>query len=98
MVSKWERIKVYTKLSFVCLVILAGIMFIGSNRDPVKIKFLGWTLVETWAWLVIVLAGLVGVGVCVVFGRTSTVLRDVRRLRQESKAAKSNASDDDQSS
>jgi len=97
MASRWEKIKVYTKLSIVCLVILAGIVFIGSNRQQVDIRFLGWTLVETWAWLVIVLAGLVGVGIFVVFGRTSMVLRDVRRLRQESKAAKSNASDEDQS-
>jgi len=85
MTGTWEKIKVYTKLSFICLVILAALIFIVSNGEPVDINFLGWTLVEVGAWLLIVLAGLVGIAVFLIVRRISSVLRDFRRIRTESK-------------
>ena len=85
MVGTWKKIKVYTKLSFICLVILAAFIFIVSNRQLVTIRFLGWSLVEAGTWLLIVLAGLAGIGIFLIARRTSTVIRDFRRIRAESK-------------
>ena len=90
MTGTWEKIKVYTKLSFICLVILAALIFIVSNRKPVAISFLGWPLVEVGAWLLIVLAGLVGIAVFLIVRRISSVLRDFRRIRTESKTRNRN--------
>ena len=85
MEGTWGKIKVYTKLSFIFLVILAALIFIVSNRQPVTIRFMGWQLVETGAWLLIVLAGLVGIAVFLIVRRISSVLRDFRRIRTEVK-------------
>ncbi len=85
MEGTWKKIKVYTKLSFICLVILAALLFIVSNGQPVTIRFMGWQLVETGVWLLIVLAGLVGIAVFLIVRRISSVLRDFRRIRTESK-------------
>ena len=90
MPETWKKIKVYTKLSFICLVILAALIFIVSNRQPVTIRFMGWQLVETGAWLLIVLAGLAGIAVFLIVRRTSSLLRDFRRIRTESKTRHSN--------
>ena len=90
MVGTWKKIKVYTKLSFICLVILAALIFIVSNSELVTISFLGWSLVEVGAWLLIVLAGLVGIAVFLIARRTNSVLRDFRRIRAESKTRDSN--------
>lgn len=84
MEGTWKKIKVYTKLSFICLVILAALIFIVSNRQPVTISFLGLS-VTAGAWLLIVLAGLVGIAVFLIVKRISSVMRDFRRIRTESK-------------
>ena len=89
MESTWKKIKVYTKLSFICLVILAALIFIVSNRQPVTISFLGLSL-TAGAWLLIVLAGLVGIAVFLIVRRISSVLRDFRRIRTESKTRNRN--------
>jgi uncharacterized integral membrane protein len=81
----WQRIKVYTKLFFICVVILAALVFIVSNRQLVTISFGWWTLAEIGTWFLIVLAGLAGIVVFLVVGRTSSLLRDFRRLRSENK-------------
>jgi uncharacterized integral membrane protein len=85
MIGTWEKIKVYTKLSFICLVILAALIFMRSNTKQVKISFLAWSLGEVPVWLLIVLAGLVGIAVFLIVRRISSVLRDFRRIRTESK-------------
>ena len=89
MIGTWEKIKVYTKLSFICLVILAALIFIVSNRQPVTISFLGLSL-TAGAWLLIVLAGLVGIAVFLIVRRISSVLRDFRRIRTESQTRNRN--------
>ena len=89
MTSTWGKIKVYTKLSFICLVILAALIFIVSNGQPVTIRFLGLSL-TVGAWLLIVLAGLVGIAVFLIVRRISSVLRDFRRIRTESKTRNRN--------
>ena len=92
MADTWQRIKVYTKLFLICVVILAALIFICSNNQPVPISFLGWRLVEgIGAWLLIVLAGLAGIVVFLVASRTSSLLRDFRRLRSENKTRKQNS-------
>ena len=92
MAASWEKIKVYTKLFFICVLMLAALIFICSNNRPVTISFLGWRLVEgIGAWLLIVLAGLAGVVVFLVASRTSSLLRDFRRLRSENKTRKQNS-------
>ncbi len=91
MTLTWEKIKVYTKLFFICVVILAAVIFICSNRQPVAVCFGWWTLAEIGTWLLIVLAGLAGVLVFFVASRTSSLLRDFRRLRSESKAHNENS-------
>ena len=85
----WKKIKVYTKLSFICLVILAALIFIVSNRQQVTISFLVFSL-TTGAWLLIVLAGLVGIAVFLIVRRISSVLRDFRRIRTESQTRNRN--------
>ena len=90
MTGTWKKIKVYTKLSFICLVILAAVIFIASNRQLVTIRFLGWSLVEAGAWLLIVLAGLAGIAVFLIARRTNSVLRDFRRIRTESETRDKN--------
>ncbi len=84
MAHTWQKIKVYTKLSFICVVMLAALVFIVSNRQPVTISFGFWTLVKgIGAWLLIVLAGVAGIVVFLVVGRTSSLLRDFKRLRSD---------------
>ena len=85
----WEKFKVYAKLSLICLVILAALIFIVSNRQPVTISFL-WLSLTAGAWLLIVLAGLVGIAVYLIARRISSVLRDFRRIRTESKTRNRN--------
>ena len=87
----WQRIKVYTKLFFICVVMLAALVFIVSNRQLVIISFGWWTLVEVGTWFLIVLAGLAGIVVFLVVGRTSSLLRDFRRLRSENKNRNQNS-------
>ncbi len=88
----WQKIKVYTKLSFICLVMLAALVFIVSNGQPVTISFGWWTLVEgIGAWLLIVLAGVAGIVVFLVVGRTSSLLRDFKRLRSDNKKRNQNS-------
>ena len=82
--STFQRIKVYTKLFFICVVILAAVIFIWSNTELVAISFLGWK-VKVWAWLLVVLAGLTGILVFLIICRSSSLLRDVRRLRSDNK-------------
>ena len=89
MASLWEKIKVYTKISIICIVALAVLIFIGSNSQPVDIRFLGWYISQP-AWLLIVLAGLVGVVVFLIFSRTRSVLRDLRRVRDQKKGQDGN--------
>ncbi|NIA06574.1 MAG: hypothetical protein GWP14_02875 [Actinobacteria bacterium] len=48
------------------------------------ISFLGLS-VTAGAWLLIVLAGLVGIAVFLIVKRISSVMRDFRRIRTESK-------------
>lgn len=84
MAETWKKIKVYTKLSFICLVILAALIFIVSNGQQVTISFL-WLSLTVGAWLLIVLAGLAGIGIFLIARRTSAVIRDFRRIRAESK-------------
>ena len=82
MAETWEKIKVYTKLCFICLVILAALIFIVSNRQVVTISFLGLS-VTARAWLLIVLAGLAGIAVFLIVRRISSVMRDFKRVRSE---------------
>ena len=91
MASTWEKTKVYTKLFFICVVILAAVIFICSNTQPVAVGFGWWTFAEIGTWLLIVLAGLAGVLVFFVVSRTSSLLRDFRRLRSESRAHNKNS-------
>ena len=92
MAASWEKIKVYTKLFFICVLMLAALIFICSNNRPVTISFLGWRLVEgIGAWLLIVLAGLAGIVVFLVASRTSSLLREFRRLRSENKTRNQNS-------
>ena len=95
MANNWQKIKVYTKLSFICVVILAALIFIVSNRQLVTISFGWWTLAEIGTWLLIVLAGLAGIAVFLVVGRTSSLLRDFKRLRSENKTSKQNSANAD---
>ena len=87
----WQRIKVYTKLFFICVVMLAALVFIVSNRQLVTISFGWWTLAEIGTWFLIVLGGLAGIVVFLVVGRTSSLLRDFRRLRSENKNRNQNS-------
>ncbi len=91
MAASWEKIKVYTKLFFICVVLLAASMFICSNGQLVTISFLWWTLASIGTWLLIVLAGLAGIVVFLVVGRTSSLLRDFRRLRSENRTRNQNS-------
>jgi len=69
-------------LCFICLVILAALIFIVSNRQVVTISFLGLS-VTARAWLLIVLAGLAGIAVFLIVRRISSVMRDFKRVRSE---------------
>ena len=91
MATSWEKTKVYTKLSFICVLILAALIFICSNNELVMISFGWWTLAKIGVWLLIVLAGLAGIVVFLVASRTSSLLRNFRRLRSENKTSKQNS-------
>lgn len=98
MPDSWKKTKVYAKFSFICLVMLAVLVFILSNRQQVAIKFLVWTLVETWAWLLIVLAGLLGVVVFLVAGRIRSVVQQLKQVRSRNNVRDSNSRAADNSS
>ncbi len=86
MLNNWEKVKVYAKLSLICLVMLAVLIFILSNTQGIGINFLGWTIVETWVWLLIVLAGFLGVIVFLITRRIKSVVRQFRQIRGPKKA------------
>ena len=85
MAHTWQRIKVYTKLFFICVVILAALVFIVSNRRMVTISLGWWELAKIRTWFLIVLAGVAGIVVFLAVGRISSLLQDFRRLRSENK-------------
>ena len=60
---------------------LAVLIFVLSNTQRIVINFLGSTIVETWAWLLIVLAGFLGVLVFLIAGRIRSVVRQFRQIR-----------------
>ena len=85
MPNNWEKVKVYAKLSLICLVMLAVLIFILSNTERIEIKFLGLRIVETSAWLLIVLAGFLGVIVFLIARRIRSVVRQFRQIRSTKK-------------
>ena len=82
----WRKIKVYSKLTLIGIVVLFVLLFMASNRDPVEVKFLGWPIytVPTFALIFIVANG--GIGVFLIVKRLGKVIADVKRLRHESRA------------
>lgn len=90
MPETWQKIKVYTKLIFICVVILAALVFIVSNGRLVTISLGWWKLAEIRTWLLIVLAGVAGIVVFLAVGRISSLLQDFRRLRGKANKRKQN--------
>ena len=81
----WRKIKLYTKLSLMGLVLLFVLVFMFSNTDKVTVKFLTKEIytVPTFAFIFIVANG--GVGVFLIIKGLRKVLGDYRRMRREEK-------------
>ena len=82
---KAHKIKTYTKLTGVALVILVALIFILSNRDPVTIKFLWLETAPLPKYFFIVILAVGGVLFFWVCRRIGRVIADLRLLRREQK-------------
>ena len=82
----WRKIKVYSKLTLIGIVVLFVLLFMASNLHKVTIKFLWWKTYEvpTFAFMFIVANG--GIGVFLIVKRLGKVVTDVKQLRHESRA------------
>ena len=82
----WRKIKVYSKLTLIGIVVLFVLLFMASNRDVVTVQFLWWKTYEvpTFAFMFIVANG--GIGVFLIVKRLGKVVTDVKQLRHESRA------------
>ena len=82
---KAHKIKTYTKLTGVVLVIAVAIIFILSNREPVTVKFLLLETAELPMYFFIVVLSVGGMLFFWVCRRIGRVIADLRLLRREQK-------------
>ena len=78
-----SKFKAYTKLISISVVLLAVLLFMLSNAEPVTVKFLWWTLwqVPLYAFIFVVANG--GIVVFFVSRKLARVIKEVRQLRRE---------------
>ena len=80
-----RKFKVYFKLTIISLGVLAVLIFVIQNREPMSFKFLFWHTRE----LPLVLFGLSMMGIGALLYRVrnwiSKIIRDVRQMRRDEK-------------
>ena len=81
-----RKIKVYTQLTGIALVLILMLLFIFSNREPISIDFLIWTSPEVPKFWFLVSVATLGILVYRIGGGIRKVLKDFRQIRKEEKA------------
>ncbi|MBN1435879.1 MAG: hypothetical protein JW936_02285 [Sedimentisphaerales bacterium] len=82
----WQKIKTYTKLTLIGLVVLAAILFMLSNMQHVTVKFLWWKLYEVPTAAFIFIVGNAGILVYLVMKRLRKVISEIKAMRREKQA------------
>ena len=80
-----HKIKIYFKVVLICIILSAILVFMFSNTEQVKVKFLGWQLCSIPTYSFILIVGNGGGVLYLLFGRARRVFKDLRQLRQEAK-------------
>ena len=83
----WSKIKTYTKLTIIGLVVLAAIIFMASNGSDVEVRFLGWTIFKRPLWLFILIVGNVGGLFYLLMKQLRRVIVEIKAIRREKQAS-----------
>lgn len=83
-----HKVKIYAKVTALGLLALFVLLFIASNTEPVKVKFLWKEIVELPTYYFMVICGTGGIVVFLVGRKVRKVIGEVKLLRQEQKAQK----------
>lgn len=86
MITNWHKMKTYTRMTVVILVLVLGLLFMLCNRKPVTVNFLWITKweVPTYAFIFLVANG--GIVIFLICRRTRGVWHDMRQLQSERRA------------
>lgn len=83
-----RKIKVYARLTAVCLLILCVLIFVVSNSQRIAIRFLVWQTPELPLYWLLLFTASGGIVFYLVSRRIAGVIRDVRKFRQDEKEQK----------
>ncbi len=81
----FNKIRVYANLSIVILVLAVVLIFLLSNTQIVKVKFLGWTLWESKSYTLIFASANLGIVFFLVSKRIKLIIGQMRELKKEKK-------------
>ena len=82
----FRKIKVYTQLTGIVLVLILVLMFIFSNREPISVDFLIWTSPEIPKFWFLISVATGGVLVYRITAGVRKVIKDFRQIRREDKS------------
>ena len=80
-----NKIRVYVNLSIVILVLAVVVIFLLSNTQEVKVKFLGWTLWTSKSYTLIFASANLGILFFLVSKRIKLIIGQMRELKKEQK-------------
>jgi len=81
----WKKIKIYSKLLGISLVVLVLLAFILSNREPTQVRFLWWQTPELPMYLFVLAVAACGILAFGIFRRVGHVVREYRLMRTTEK-------------
>jgi len=82
----FRKIKVYTQLTGIVLVLILVLMFVFSNREPISVDFLVWTSPEIPKFWFLISVATGGVLVYRITAGVRKVIKDFRQIRREDKS------------
>ena len=80
-----NKIRVYVNLSIVILVAAVVLIFLLSNTQEVKVKFLGWELWNSKSYTLIFASANLGIVFFLVSKRIKLIIGQMRELKKEKK-------------
>lgn len=79
------KVKTYTKLIAMMVVLLVVVIFMASNSDKVKIKFLWWDIWHAPTFALILVSASLGATFILVSRQIRNVISEVSNLRRDEK-------------
>jgi len=82
------KLKVYSKLTGIILVLVIVLLFIASNREQVTVKFLAWDIWTAPLFAFIIAVASMGTVVFLITRKVRKVLGEFKEIRREDKTRK----------